>query len=208
VDITVTDLSKAYGEKTVLRSFSAVFPGGQTVCVMGDSGVGKTTLLHILMGLFPADSGSIRGLENRRISAVFQEDRLCESFSAVTNVRLPGGQGASRERAIAHLSALGLANSLSQPVRELSGGMRRRVAVARAILAGGEVFLLDEPLNGLDEQSKATTAAYILEHTKGAGVIMVTHSRAEVELMNGSLLLMRDAGGGVYGAGGVSASGA
>jgi NitT/TauT family transport system ATP-binding protein len=191
VAIVVSHLDKAYGEKIVLRDFSAVFPRRQCTCIMGDSGLGKTTLLHIMMGLTPADAGSVAGLENRRISAVFQEDRLCESFNSVANVRF-ACQRPAKQQIIRHLAAVGLAGSLDQPVREFSGGMRRRVAVVRAILAGGEVLFMDEPLKGLDDQSRAVTADYILSHTREATVIVVTHSHEEAALLRGTPFYLRE----------------
>lgn len=189
MDIVVSRLYKSFGDKPVLRDFSAVFPGGTLTCLMGPSGCGKTTLLRILMGLEKADAGSVAGLP-RRISAVFQEDRLCEGFSAVSNIRLVTGRSIPAAVLESHLLTLGLGGSLSLPVRELSGGMRRRVALARAVLARWELLLLDEPFKGLDEDTRRAAAAYLLEHTAGRTVIMVTHDPAEVELTGGRLLRM------------------
>jgi NitT/TauT family transport system permease protein len=190
MDIRVQGLSKSYGDKQVLSNFSAVFLGGRCTCIMGDSGVGKTTLLRILMGLAAADSGAVDGIEGLKPGAVFQEDRLCDSFNAVSNVSLACGKRIAPERIASHLAALGLGDSLNQPVRELSGGMRRRVAIARAILAGSQILFMDEPLKGLDERNREIVAGYIREHTRGITTLMVTHSHEEVELMDGVLLTM------------------
>ena len=97
--IQITNLNKAYGEHQVLENFCAEIPEGKTTCVMAASGKGKTTLLRILMGLEKPDGGEITGLENKRISAVFQEDRLCENLSTEANIRLvqKGGKGRSRD---------------------------------------------------------------------------------------------------------------
>jgi len=162
---------------------------------MGDSGIGKTTLLRILMGLTPADAGAIEGMEGRKPSVVFQEDRLCESLNAVANVAFVCRAPVTRDQIAAHLTALGLGESLGQPVRELSGGMRRRVAIVRAILAGGEILFMDEPFKGLDEQNKETVAAYILARTKGVTMLMVTHDSDEVAMMKGVRLLIHGASG-------------
>ena len=190
-DITVEGLYKAYGDKKVLTAFSAVFPAGKCTCIMGDSGVGKTTLLRILMGLADADAGLVTGLAGCKPAAVFQEDRLCDSFSAVTNVAFACAKTVTRRRIASHLAAVGLGESLRQPVRELSGGMRRRVAVVRAMLAGGQILFLDEPLKGLDEQNKEAVAAYILRHAEGRTILMVTHSLDEAALMGGAVLSMQ-----------------
>jgi NitT/TauT family transport system ATP-binding protein len=190
MDIAVSGLYKNFGSKPVLRDFSAVFPEGALTCIMGPSGCGKTTLLRILMGLERADGGSVTGVP-RRISAVFQEDRLCEGFTAVSNIRFVTGHGVSTEEIERHLRALGLEGSLYAPVRELSGGMRRRVALARAVLARREALFLDEAFKGLDEETRRTAVAYMREHTAGRTVVMVTHDPAELGLTGGGLLRMQ-----------------
>ena len=130
-DICITGLCKAYDGKPVLRDFSAVLPAGRVTGLMAPSGAGKTTLLRILMGLEQPDAGSVAGLQGRRMSAVFQEDRLCDNLDAVANVRLVT-PGISSAQALDALNAVGLGGCAGQPARELSGGMRRRVALLRA----------------------------------------------------------------------------
>ncbi|MCL1848880.1 MAG: ATP-binding cassette domain-containing protein [Clostridiales bacterium] len=157
---------------------------------MGDSGIGKTTLLNVLMGLTKSDAGTVSGLSGAKPSAVFQEERLCDSFNAIANVGFACGKRIPASRIASHLSALGLGESLNQPVRELSGGMRRRVAIVRAVLAGEQVMYLDEPLKGLDEHNRGIVAAYIRQHTQGVTTLMVTHSREEVDLMGGVVMIL------------------
>ena len=99
MDIQIEHLDKAYGENQVLKDFSAVIPEGKTTCIMAPSGKGKTTLLNILLGLEPYDRGIIRGLEGKKKSAVFQEDRLCENLSSRANIRM-----VRRERAAVAVS--------------------------------------------------------------------------------------------------------
>ena len=178
MDIRIDSLEKSYGENRVLRAFSAVFPEGRFSCIMGASGCGKTTLLRILLGLEKADSGEITGLPSR-ISAVFQEDRLADDFSAVSNLALVLGKRVPRETLRAELSALGLSGSLDKPVRALSGGMRRRVAIARAMLCDAELYLLDEPFKGLDEETKKIVMDYVKTKSAGKTVIFVTHDEEE-----------------------------
>ena len=88
MDIQIEHLDKAYGENHVLKDFCAVIPEGEITCIMAPSGKGKTTLLNILLGLEPYDRGRIQGLEGRKKSAVFQEDRLCENLSSRANIRM------------------------------------------------------------------------------------------------------------------------
>ena len=86
--IQIRSLSKAFGDNQVFSEFSADFPEGKTTCIMGPSGVGKTTLLRLLTGLEKPDQGEILGIAGKRLSAVFQEDRLCENLTAGANVRM------------------------------------------------------------------------------------------------------------------------
>lgn len=178
MDIIVSDLTKSYGSQKVLDGFSAVFPHGTVTCVMGPSGGGKTTLLNILMGLCQPDGGSVAGVPEKK-SAVFQEDRLCEDFSALTNVRMVLDKSFSRETITSHMDEIGLGGEYSKPVREFSGGMKRRAALVRAVLADSEVLFLDEPLKGLDDQTKDSVIGYLKKHFNGRTVIMVTHDRNE-----------------------------
>ena len=186
-DIVITGLCKRFGDKAVLRDLSAVLPGGETTCIMGPSGCGKTTLLRILMGLLAPDSGSVTGLP-RTIAAVFQEDRLCEDLTAAANVRLVTGRAVPPAEIEAHLRALGLGDSLGLPVREYSGGMKRRAALARAVLAESELLVLDEPFKGLDEAARAAAEAYLLAHSQGKTRLIVTHDRAEAARLGGGVL--------------------
>jgi NitT/TauT family transport system ATP-binding protein len=190
-DIVIRGLCKRFGEKVVLRDFSAVLPAGACTCIMGQSGCGKTTLLNILMGFLKADSGEITGVPEKK-SAIFQEDRLCEGFSAMANLRLVLPKSIPDARLEAHLVELGLADSMRRPVRELSGGMKRRVAIARAMLAESEIVFMDEPLKGLDEKTKAEVIGYMQRHGAGRTILLVTHDREETAAMGGALITMTE----------------
>jgi len=105
------------------------------------------------MRLERPDAGQIEGLPDK-ISAVFQEERLCGPFSALANVRLVTGKSVSHQTIVQHLADIGLSGSMQQPVRTLSGGQQRRVSIVRAMLADSELILLDEPFKGLDADTK------------------------------------------------------
>ena len=171
----------------MFADFSAAFPQGKTTCVMGPSGCGKTTLLSLLLGLERPDSGEITGLSGLRKSAVFQEHRLCEDVSAAANLRLVAPR-LSRQEAEALLAGLGLGDSLRQPVREFSGGMKRRTAILRALAAPYDVLFADEPFQGLDQDTKGLVLDYWREQTRGKTVILVTHDLAEAEALGDHIL--------------------
>ena len=188
MNLVLEHISKAYGEKTVLKDFSHTFPAGKRTCIMGPSGCGKTTLLRIILGLETPDVGTMSG-RPERVSAVFQENRLFEDFSALSNLAAVCHHG-DKEVMIQHLSELGLGDSLHKPVRTLSGGMKRRVAIARAVLAPGELIVLDEPFTGLDKDTKETVLNYLKHHTQGRTLIIVTHDPAERDALADEVLDM------------------
>lgn len=188
-DIVIRNLSKRYGDLSVLDGFSATFSAGHITCVMGRSGCGKTTLLRILLGLERADSGRIEGLPSR-LSAVFQENRLCDEFSAVENVKIAAPHRGVNEIRQALSSLLLSDEAQDKPVCALSGGMRRRVAIARAILAEGEALLMDEPFKGLDEATRDAVVAYVKEAVRGRTVILVTHDEADAEVLDAPIVFL------------------
>ena len=137
MDLVIAHVSKDYGRGPVLRDVSLTVRQGETVCLMGPSGLGKTTLLRCIAGLETPDAGAVTGVP-RRLGYVFQEDRLCDNFSAVANIRLVTGRTLPEKAILQHLEELGLSDSVRLPVSQLSGGMRRRVAIARAVCCGPE----------------------------------------------------------------------
>ena len=189
MDIRIDNLTKSYGPKLALPPFSARVEEGEIVCLLGQSGCGKTTLLRLLLGLETPTGGSVTGLPDR-ISAVFQEDRLCPAFSAVTNVSLALGRQASKEEIAALLRELGLGDALTKPVRELSGGMQRRVSIARSLLMPADLYLMDEPFKGLDEDTRKTVMDAVLERTRGKTLLVVTHDPEEAAYLGGRIVRM------------------
>lgn len=175
------DIVKCFGDNTVLEKFSHEFTEGKATAVLGRSGGGKTTLLSILMGLLPPDSGEV--VREGRISAIFQEDRLCENLTASANIRLVTGKRLTKAQIASELAAVGLAGCEEKPVRELSGGMKRRTAMLRALLAEYDILFADEPFKGLDEITRADVMRYFKEKTAGRTVVFVTHDTNECEAL-------------------------
>ena len=183
------NISKTFGNKRVLSDFSHEFKRGSRTCVMGVSGGGKTTLLNILMGLIKPDSGEIINAP-KKISAVFQEDRLCEPYSAVKNVLAVTGKRVSEKKIIATLRDLGLEGSEHIAVKKLSGGMRRRVALARALLAESETVILDEPFKGLDVETRDRVIGVLLRNLNGRTLIVATHDVSDAAALDAEIVML------------------
>lgn len=189
MDIIISKLTKSFGQNKAIDKFDAVIKQGERTFIMGPSGCGKTTLINIMMGLTPYDSGTIKGIPELK-SVVFQEDRVCESFNAVLNVRLVCNKEMKNEEIISHLERIGLKDHISKPVIELSGGMRRRVAIVRAILAKSEILFLDEPFKGLDSKTKQNVMQYLKENTENKTTVIVTHDIEDVKKLGGDVINM------------------
>lgn len=188
-DIVLENVGKSFGDNKVISGFSHVFKAGRRTCIEGSSGCGKTTLLNIIAGICAPDEGSVSGVPEK-IACVFQEDRLCEDFTVSANFRLVCGGGVSAEQIAGHLEELELSGTEKKTVRDFSGGMKRRVAIARAILFDGDLIILDEPFKGLDDALKKKTMDYVIEHSAGKTLICVTHDAAEAEYLGGEILKM------------------
>lgn len=188
--IRVDNVSKSYGDKHVLSNVSCEFEDGKIYCIMGESGVGKTTLIRLIMGLEKPDEGYISG--SKQFAAAFQEDRLLEDRDAVDNVMfvLKNGGSKSREQTEQYLSELLPEDRLHIRVDSLSGGMRRRVAVARAMLSDRNTIILDEPFTGLDDETKKTVINFIKKWQNNRTVIVVTHSYTDSEMLGAGICML------------------
>ena len=187
--IELKNICKAYNEKTVLDSFSCRFEDSAVSCIMAPSGHGKTTLLRIIAGLEQSDSGEVTGVAGKRLSFVFQEDRLCENLSAASNIRLVCPKSVKTSDIIEAMDTLGLApDKAKQTVRSMSGGERRRVVILRALMADYDILLMDEPFKELDTETKERVMLYVKEKSKGKTVLLITHDKAECELMNSPVI--------------------
>jgi len=193
--IIVDDVSLRLGDKQVLERFSCCLPDHGAVCLFGHSGCGKTTLLHLLAGLHRAQSGVVRGLENKRVSMAFQEDRLLPWLTAAQNITLVlKDSGGDNRPALPWLELVELTEQADKWPRELSGGMRRRVNIARALAFDGDILLLDEPTNGLDEDLARRVMARIKTLYAARLMVIVTHDREFAE-QYADLLMELDANG-------------
>ena len=168
-------ISKSYHGQVIFSDLSLALSPGNAYCLMAPSGTGKTTLFRILMGLETPDSGTIDGLKKLKISAVFQEDRLLEGYDVLTNLRFVCRQRLSDAELSAYAAALLPQNALFQPVCEFSGGMKRRLALARALLAPSDALALDEPFTGLDADNRAAAQRCVARAAREKIVLLVSH---------------------------------
>jgi lipoprotein-releasing system ATP-binding protein len=202
--IDARGIAKAYrtprGVLEVLRGADLQVQAGEMVAVTGASGVGKSTLLHVLGGLDGLDGGTLQigdaridtmpdearvGFRNQRVGFVFQFHHLLPEFTALENVEMPlliGGTptGERRARATALLERVGLTGRLDHLPGALSGGEQQRVAIARALAANPALLLADEPTGNLDEQTAADIQLLLrdIHHEQGLTSVIVTHNPA------------------------------
>ena len=208
--LEIKDLCVSYGAIDAVKGISLKVNDGEIVSLIGANGAGKTTLLRILMGLEKADEGDIiwnvgsgAGTEtdtdasrSLRISAVFQEDRLCPSFSPLENVMMVQKKhtseisGISRDEILTAMCRLLPEECLNRSVSTLSGGMKRRTAILRALLTRSDLLLMDEPFTGLDEGTKDEVIKFLKEYRQDRFLLISTHQKEDVEKLGGILLTL------------------
>ena len=184
--LNLCDLSFSYGDKTVLEHFSLSVKPGEIVAVMGASGCGKSTLLNLIAGLKKPTAGTVE-CHATRISYAFQEPRLFPWLTVEENLLavLGARDDAAVELVDATLATVGLSDAKKLFPSELSGGMKSRVSLARALVYGGDLFLLDEPFSALDESLRQSLADALRTEFKkrGTTAIFVTHSPSEASAL-------------------------
>lgn len=181
-DLYVKNLKLAYGENTIVEDFSYDFSSGKAFALMGASGCGKTTILMALIGLLSPQYGDLAEFETARPVMLFQEDRLLPWYTALENVALVSDIETARK----WLGAVGLGDKLEAVPRELSGGQRRRVAIARAMSFRGDVVILDEPFSGLDVETKRVIADALM--ARFDKIIFTTHDEEEASLFGAEII--------------------
>lgn len=183
-------ISKSYGDHVIWDNFTLELEKGKIYTLQAPSGRGKTTLLRVLAGLeenraLPAADmgGGKSNAEMRPVSMAFQEDRLLLEETPLTNIELCIGSD-RREEIKIHLLELIPELNENQTCRELSGGMKRRVCLVRAMMAQSDMVLLDEPFAGLDETTRQKAIEYILKTQKGRMILVVTHHENDAKMLN------------------------
>ena len=180
--LEISHLTKRFGEKTLFEDLDLTLTA--PAVLWAPSGWGKTTLLRILMGLEMPTSGTVQGVG--KVSAVFQEDRLCPQLTAVENVALvlPGPMDQYKKQIEKNFQQIGLDGAaLSLPARKLSGGQKRRAALLRALWAESDTLLLDEPFTGMDPETMKKAAALLKARCQDRNVLLATHDREAIEAL-------------------------
>lgn len=183
--IQINNLCKKYGDKTVFENYTNTFDFDGILLIKGVSGLGKTTLMRIIAGLEKADKGEI--IKNAdKISFMFQEDRLIPFVSVLKNLTAV----CNEEKALYYLSLMGLENEKNNSPLSLSGGMKRRVSLARALCYDSDLVILDEPFKGLDEELKLKICEVIKNESEKRDFIIISHDTGDAEFLNAKTVEM------------------
>ena len=216
-DIQLSELRLGYGERVVLDNINAVIPGGTITVILGGSGGGKSTLLRHIIGLNRPMSGKILlGGEDifalsdrefrklrRRMGVLFQDGALLGSLTIAQNVGLPLREHTSlaeadiRDLVLHKLSLVGMEHAADYYPAELSGGMRKRAGLARALITDPPILLCDEPTSGLDPINAAQMDALLLAmkaEYPGMTIVVVSHDLASLNIVADHVLMLRDGG--------------
>ncbi len=214
-DIKIENLSAGYGSKTIIKSMNAHIPAGKITAVLGESGCGKTTLLKVFLGLIPVRSGKffladkdITSLNEksfrcmrRRFGVLFQDGALLSSLNLLDNVALPLKEHTKLspriiEKAVLEtLDLVGLKEAAYRYPSELSGGMRKRAGLARAIITEPPLLFYDEPTSGLDPITSMRMDQLLLDmqsYYKNMTTVLITHDMSSVKRVADYILLVKD----------------
>lgn len=178
--LCVQNLGKCFYSSWIFRHVDCEFRPGKTYIMDAPSGSGKTTFIRCLCGLEQPEEGKVSGV--KVFSIQFQENRLCEDYSAVKNLEMILGDARKARLALSQVLP---EEVLDQPCRELSGGMKRRVSMVRAMEAGAQCIFLDEPFAGLDDENIKKAEEYIHRNIKGRIMIIATHIKPCGKLADG-----------------------
>lgn len=186
-NVKLSHVCVCFNEQTVLYDFSYEFDKGKCYFIEGDSGKGKTTLLNLIRGNISASFGDVFGI-NRQAAMVYQEDRLVSCMTAMDNLRLV--RTGYSEAEIRNMLDVLIPNvDYEKKISEFSGGMKRRVALLRALISSGQILILDEPFTGLDEENRKTAMEFILKYRNDRTLIITGHDTKA--LLNQEFIIVR-----------------
>lgn len=178
MNIIFKDLLIGYDEP-LLNKLNFEIPAGSVFSLLGNSGIGKTTLIYTMAGLLKPLSGEIINMP-KKLSVIFQEDRLFEKFNVHDNISAYNDRLTVDEIETA-LERVGLDGTGNLKISELSGGMKRRVAIVRTMLMDSDIVLIDEAFTGIDEANRKKTLDFIMAEKKERGLVFSSHSPIGLE---------------------------
>lgn len=182
MDIKVKNLNFGYDNLIIFKNYNTTILNNRYNAVIGQSGSGKTTLLRILSGLESEYSGDIEGMDDKSISICFQENRLLENYSIKDNINFVQKENLPDSYIELELKKIGLDIDMNKKVYQLSGGMKRRIAILRCVLYDADIFILDEPFKELDEFNYNLTINYVKNKLLDKTVVFTTHNEKEINL--------------------------
>lgn len=204
--LVISDLSKGYKEKEVLKSVSFTVKDGEFLSILGPSGCGKTTLLRILIGLLHPDTGTVvkdgvditnAAPDKRGMGIVFQNYALFENMNVVKNVEYAlmikkETRPTAHEKALQMIEAVGLSEYVKAMPKNLSGGQQQRVAIARTLALQPDIILFDEPMSALDVATRLSMRKELksIQSSFGTTMIYVTHDQEEAFALSDRIMIM------------------
>lgn len=187
--IELKNVSFSFGNEQIISDLSVNFETGKTYCIMGQSGIGKTTLMKIISGLVKPENGTVEGTEKMKKSFIFQEDRLLPWLSIYDNLKFVTD---SDEQITKALKETDLYQFKDKKVTDLSGGMARRASIARAAAFDGDVFFIDEPLYGLDVKTSEGILGLIKNTVRKKTAFIITHSPEEAYFLSDEIIFIKN----------------
>lgn len=187
--IEIKNISFSFGNNKIISDLSLEIEEGKTYCIMGKSGVGKTTLMKLVSGLLKPDNGEILGTGKLKKSFIFQENRLLSGLSVYENIKYVTTDEVKIAKALQDTSLLSEKHKMTD---ELSGGMARRVAIARATAFDGDIYFIDEPLYGLDVKTSQGILELIKNTVKNKTALIITHSPEEAFYLSDKIIFLKN----------------
>jgi NitT/TauT family transport system ATP-binding protein len=187
--IKLENISFSYDNEKIISELTAELKTNKVYCIMGPSGIGKTTFMNLISGLNTPDSGKITGTDKLKKSFIFQENRLLSHLSVYDNLRYVSN---NEEKINKALIQTGLIEDKNKKITELSGGMARRTAIARATAFNGDIFFIDEPLYGLDTKTSQGILELIKDTVNDKTAFIITHSPEEAFLLADKIIFIKN----------------
>lgn len=188
--LRLRNIYKSYGKKYIFKDFSCDIEEGKINYIVGKSGIGKTSLLRIIMGLEPC-LGDLADFSGKTFSVCFQDNILFDYLTVYENIKMVY-PGIYKESLIEDLRVMELETVIDKPVRQLSGGMKRRIAILRALIFPADIYIFDEAFREIDKKSYENMLKYFKMKMRGKTVIMTSHNEKEVELLADNIVKIEE----------------